>query len=76
MSADEALRKPAMKLKLREMCALKDAIDRPGGWGLFMRATTEKLAAKGYFKKELHQALGMQWRITDAGRTAYAEASR
>ena len=59
-----------MKLKLREHYALKDAADRPGGWGLFKRSTTEKLAERGYFERAEHPAYGMQWRITDLGRAA------
>lgn len=61
-------------MKIREMEALKDAAERPGGWGLFKRATTEKLAAKGYFEKATHPAYGEQWRITDAGRSALESA--
>ncbi len=58
----------------REIQALKEADDRQGGWGLFLRKTTEKLAAQGLFEKAHHPALGMQWRITEAGREALKTA--
>jgi hypothetical protein len=61
-------------MKIREIEALREAADRPGGWGLFKRSTTEKLAAKGYFEKAIHPAYGTHWRITKAGRAALAEA--
>jgi hypothetical protein len=60
----------------REIIALKDAADRIGGWGLFNRKTTEKLAEQGYFEKAQHPNYGNQWRITDAGRAALVVASR
>lgn len=55
-------------LTIRDRQALLDAANRPGGWGLFMRKTTEKLALKGYFEKVQHPSYGPQFRITDAGR--------
>lgn len=58
----------------REIEALKDAAERPGGWGFFKRSTTDKLAAKGYFEKAMHPVYGMQWRIVDAGRVALNSA--
>lgn len=60
-------------LTMREIHALQDALTW-GGWGLFRKKTTENLAAKGYFEKAKHPAYGQQWRITDAGRAALAEA--
>jgi hypothetical protein len=59
-----------IKLNAREKIALRDAVNRPGGWGLFNPKTTAKLAQRGYFVKELHPAYGMLWRITAAGRHA------
>ena len=61
--------KPA-KLTVRELIALRDAANRPGGWGLFNPKTTARLAAAGYFVRDHHPGYGMQWRITDAGRKA------
>lgn len=58
----------------REIIALLDATKSPGGWGLFNRKSTEKLAARGYFERAEHRAYGMQWRITDAGRAALSAA--
>jgi hypothetical protein len=63
-----------MKLKLRERCALKDAANRPGGWGLFKKSSTEALARRGFFERAKHPAYGEQWRITDAGRQALANS--
>ncbi|WP_315740160.1 MULTISPECIES: hypothetical protein [unclassified Bradyrhizobium] len=63
-----------MKLTSREKLALKDAVERPGGWGLFNPKTTAKLAERGFFIKENLNGYGMQWRITDAGRAALTEA--
>ncbi|WP_316200863.1 MULTISPECIES: hypothetical protein [unclassified Bradyrhizobium] len=65
-----------MKLTVREKLALKDAVEHPEGWGLFNPKTTAALAARGYFAKQKHQSYGMQWRITEAGREAYSEASQ
>lgn len=61
----------------REWLALKDAAERPGGWGLFKQKSTESLATLGYFVKDTHQEYGAQWRITGAGGLAYkAEKAR
>jgi len=65
----------ADKLTTRETIALRDAAGRPGGWGLFNRKTTDRLALLGYFEKERHPSYGMQWKITDAGRAALAEGA-
>ena len=56
----------------RELLALEEAADHPGGWGLFKEASTQKLAAKGYFKRAIHPLYCEQWRITKAGRAALA----
>jgi hypothetical protein len=58
----------------REFNALRDAATRPGGWGLFMQKSTEKLAGLGYFEKAKHPSYGNQWRITAAGIAAYDAA--
>lgn len=60
-------------LTKRKWLALRDAAQRPGGWGLFMAKTTAKLADAGYFAREDHPAYGMQWRITPAGLALYQE---
>lgn len=58
----------------REMIALSDAANRPGGWALFNRKTTERLAEKGYFETAKHPAYGDRLRITEAGREALKTA--
>ncbi len=63
-------------MKKREIDALRDAATRPGGWGLFMRKTTEKLAEQGFFVKEKHPSYGPQFKLTDAGMAAYLEATK
>ena len=63
-------------MKKREIDALRDAATRPGGWGLFMRKTTEKLAERGFFEKVKHPSYGNQFRITEAGMAAYLEATK
>lgn len=61
------------KLTARERAALAEAAEKyRDGWGLFKARTTASLAERGFFVKERHPAYGMQWRITDAGRTALA----
>jgi hypothetical protein len=60
-------------LSMREIHTLQDALQW-GGWGLFKRKTTERLAERGYFEKKPHPAYGQQFFITDAGRAALAEA--
>ena len=62
------------KLTFRERVALKDAANRPGGWGLFNPKTTAKLSKRGFFVLERHPGYGMRYRITAAGRAALAEA--
>jgi hypothetical protein len=63
-------------MKKREIDALRDAATRPGGWGLFMRKTTEKLAEQGLFVKEKHPSYGDQFKITESGMAAYLEATK
>lgn len=64
------------KLTKREVIALKDAARRPGGWGLFNRKTTDRLATIGCFEKAKHSMYGMQWRITPAGRALLEQDSK
>lgn len=61
-------------MMILEMEALKDAADRPGGWALFKRRTTEKLVPKGWFEPAKHPVYGNIYRITDAGREALTAA--
>ena len=61
-------------MKKREIEALQDAANRPGGWGLFKQKSTASLAGRGYFVKAKHPAYGNQFQITEAGRAALAAA--
>lgn len=56
-----------------EFAALKDAADRPGGWALFRRKTTERLAAHGWFERATHPTYGEQWKITSVGFAEYVD---
>ena len=60
----------------REFEALADAADRPEGWALFKRKTTEKLVARGWFEPAVHPVYGNVFKITQAGFDAWATEAR
>jgi hypothetical protein len=59
-----------------EYRAVRDAATHPGGWALFNRKTTERLAGKGWFMEAVHPAYGRSFKITQAGLAAYEEGKR
>lgn len=61
-------------MKLREIEALRDAANRPDGWALFKRKTTESLVPRGWFVPAMHPVYGKHFRITQEGRDALAIA--
>ncbi len=65
-----------LTLTSSEIRALLEAAARPGGWALFKRKTTTKLAARGWFEPARHPLHGDVFRITAAGRAVLAEARR
>jgi hypothetical protein len=60
-------------MKTLEFEALQDAAERPDGWALFKRKTTEKLVARGWFVPAVHKVYGSAFQITQAGRDALAK---
>jgi hypothetical protein len=63
-------------LNISEIRALLEAAQRPGGWALFKRKTTAKLAGRGWFEPAEHPLHGQVFRITAAGRAVLAQAKR
>ena len=64
------------ELNISEIRALLEAAQRPGGWALFKRKTTAKLASRGWFEPAEHPMYGPVFRITPAGRAVLAEVRR
>jgi hypothetical protein len=65
-----------IELNISEIRALLEAAQRPGGWALFKRKTTAKLASRGWFEPAEHPLHGPVFRITPAGRAVLAQVKR